>query len=187
MDWPDEQIAKATGPCDTRPLFLQDLPYSRIQQSHQPYYRFIYHCARDLRPRCYVELGVLDGWGILHAKVGNPEAQVAGVDCDLDSYRLDRYEAQFPMILVKGDSIEMAPLFALDPVIDMILFDSYHDPDYLVREFKAWDRLCVGGALQMFDDVSAPHMIPGWDAIPGPKRLVDALHEETGFGIRIKP
>lgn len=188
--WPEDQIAQATGPLDTRPGFLKNLAYCRTQLGQsQFYYRFIYHCARDLRPGCYVELGVLDGWGVLHAKVGNSQAHVIGVDQEVGSYRLDRFADLFPVTLLDGDSIAMATVFEerFGPIVEMMMFDSDHHAEYMVEEFEAWDRLCVPGAIQMFDDVLSRTLRLGWDAIPGPKRLVPALHRETGFGIRIKP
>lgn len=185
MSWPERQILEALGPEDRRPGALRSLPYAEIQLKQcQRYYRLIYALARDLRPNVYVELGVGNGWACQHVRIASPRTQIIAVDLtfDLTLINLDGIDC------FESDSIEAAPFVAkAADAAGLIFFDSCHDPNYLKREFATWDPLCAPGCVQLFDDVGVRYMRKGWKGIPDPKRKLPALHQETGFGIRVKP
>jgi len=181
----EAQIAEAIGNTDKRPVALRSLPYSEIESAQsQRCYRLLYALGRDLRPRVYVELGVLHGWGLAHMKTANPDALIVGVDLTFDVLAIPRTGLR----LIDGDSITAVWVMKfLDRSVDMIMFDSDHHSEHLLAEFNAWDPMCRSGCIQLFDDIAAPEARDAWDALPGPKYEVHELHPETGFGLRIKP
>jgi len=184
-------LAEDPRPDDLR-AWERDHPDTWIRQ--RPYYRFLYGYAKQVRPAIMVELGSDHGYGAWHMARGNQAGKVVAVDVTFD-----RFE---PMCLlanvsrVQGDSVLMARALidALDGPIGLLMVDSEHTHKHAAAEFKAYDKACAPGALQVFDDINHPaEMRAFWADLPGPKAELNALHpnklsgEVVGLGVRVKP
>lgn len=137
------------------------------------FYRIWVYClVRALRPRVFVETGVLHGMlsaFVLEALERNGEGRLISID--LPSYaesgpaNVDGYQGVLPpgrepgwlvpdelrgrWELLLGPSLELLPgVLAGAGEIDVFLHDSDHTPETMIGEFDlAWPALAGGGAL----------------------------------------
>jgi cephalosporin hydroxylase len=161
----------------------------RNKDYRRQYYRFNQLLTKTYKPELVVELGIDEGDSVAHFASGNPTTQVIGVDVHKDweypATRCKQIETFFPNFkYMRGWTWEMVKhVKALNKPIDILFIDSWHEPDYLIRDWNDYHKLCKKGSLIMVDDFFDHRLVKVFEQFPGEKFIDRSLNSEIGFMI----
>lgn len=143
------------------------------------YYRFCTALARYTQPRSVVELGVDQGDCCGHWAFGCPSATVVGVDIHKDweepSLITQQTANQFPNFkYVRDWTWNAVPTVAkLAAPIDILFIDSWHEPDYLIRDWNDYHKLLHPGSIVLVDDLALEGIEGVFKQFPGEKLICE--------------
>ncbi len=180
-------------PADDRPAWLRNMPSASDNQAL--YYRFFDALVQQFGPLDVLELGTYHGTSLAHLAYAN-SGFVVSIDVDerareiaagLDKWCVAMIDA------VVHDTLTLDVAAArrswserrLDPALrfDVLFIDTRHTFAQAMAEFERYSPLVRDGGLVFFDDLLlGAEMRALWEALPEPKRRLDALHY-TGFGV----
>lgn len=173
-----------------------------------PYYLFLYLLAKELAPKCCVELGVAQGLGsILMAAPSRAEGMkdptlpirhVVGVDIVKPGMYPEAYEIRPTLKDIlhhwNMDTVEAADRYAKEGYgpVGLIFIDSTHTRTHARREFEAWRPHLANECVLVADDIIHADNnteLPEWfeQDLPGEKKLFpDTLHRpDNCIGVAI--
>ena len=162
------------------------------------YYGFLYLLAAELRPNLMVELGTELGRAAFAMKLGCPDAEM--LTFELGTEPPDTYMNYLASVKVRvhmgTDSLDWGltrwgrrDLFGK---IDLILFDTTHDYDQVMREWYLFRPLLAPGAVAVFDDYTHEGPTKLMPEIGFPKVIFDhnnptKLHGHNGLAVTLLP
>ena len=167
-----------------------------------PYYKFLYLCIQEYRPKLVVELGTYLGTGAEHMALANHNTLVIAVDIAPQPRAYNVAEYYSNVELYVGDScikaIDVAALCHRDNLhIGLLFIDSVHDGETPTKEFQAYASLLGDEAIIACDDLLGPEhlkvkMQQFWEWLPCEKVELHELHPypsninpTPGFGVGI--
>ncbi len=177
--------------------------FGRNKHYRRQYYRFCQQLAKEANPRLVVELGIDEGDCCAHWASGNPKTLVAGVDVHKDWHpgmqqvnpveRCQHIEKLFPnFTYLRGWTWEMIPEVKKLGAIDILYIDSWHEYDYLARDWNDYAPLLNDYSIVIIDDLNMTGIDPAFNEIPGEfkiknKSLRPQYPDQPTFGIIINP
>lgn len=130
-----------------------------------PYYKLFYLIAQTLQPASVVELGSWQATGAAHFAGGHPAARVTTIDIHKDDKvaqgraveAMNHYDNLTYVNAWTWDAIHQ---FKADTKIDILFIDSWHEYQYLKRDWDDYSPFLADPALVIIDDVyNAPPSI----------------------------
>lgn len=165
-----------------------------LENAHAPYYRFLYHVAKELNNNSMVTVVVL---GINKAvccahiceALKTINNIVLGIDQVMTKEALDVANNCNNFLPICGLSIESKiehTIADFEP-IHMVFFDTTHTYQQVKGEFGIMKKYLVDGAVLVFDDVHAAEdsVLKAINEIPGEYIPLDFLHTDLGFGVKV--
>lgn len=151
-----------------------------------PYYDFLYHLAKKIKPRIVIELGTWKGDSTCRLAYGAPEAKVLTIDIGALPEAYEKTKKFKNIEMVKGDTLDESIIEYIPGNIDILFIDTIHDYEQAMAEYIAYSPKVRKGGVIMCDDVSINDgMAKFWNEVSEPKIKLLDLHY-TGFGIAIK-
>lgn len=151
---------------------------ANLPKADEPYRRFLYFLARELKAIISLELGVYMGVGLAHLAAGS--ATAVGVDkVDLGFALLEPF---YNCRVQIDDSINFLRSY-LGPQFNIIHIDTIHQPSHVAQELElALSRIADDGVICIDDIDYSEDMWAWWQSLKLPKRNLKGLHA-TGFGV----
>jgi len=164
---------------DERPELLKAM--TGAAPTTEPYCRFLYELAGDMRPTIALETGTDQGRSAAHLALGCSTSTVYTVDIEPVCTKNAQDLKLKNIIAVTADSLEYAKSIP-DGWIDLLFLDSLHSPEHLGAEWKAFRPKVRPGGIALFDDIALNGwMAKFWEKLEGEKVDLHELHY-SGFG-----
>lgn len=148
-----------------------------------PYYDFLYHLTRHIKPKLVVELGTCEGGGTVHLACGGAE-KVITIDCEQRPATVAKLSALPNVECWEAGSVNeetLERIAEMDP-IDMLFVDTLHTPSQVASELDQYLPLLSDNGLILFDDIEIDAaMKTWWNSVKGKKVSLPWLHP-SGFG-----
>lgn len=146
---------------------------------YQPYYYLMYLLAGEVRKGCIVELGVNKGYGTASFSLGNPQANIIGLDLNVAP------EIHPPNLDFHLMSALPVPEFINE--IAILHIDTEHSEANARNEFMQYRCKLLPGAVVLFDDLHAMDggVLKAFYELPYTKIQDDRLHYPNGYGVLI--
>jgi cephalosporin hydroxylase len=159
--------------------------------ARRPYYKFNQLLAKYTQPELIVELGIDRGYSCGHFAFGCPTAKIYGIDVHKDeeypSKVCREVERNFPNFkYLRGWTWDkVADIAALNKPIDILFIDSWHEYDYLAKDWNDYHKMLRKGSLVIVDDLHMSGLGNVFDKIPGEKFVDRTMNPAVPFGIVI--
>ena len=158
---------------------------------YSPYYGFMYHLARIIKPNLSFETGVHNGRASASLAVGYPDGMVVGVDPH-DHPMLDnvRQHCKNFVFLQSSSTFKntIDYITNLPHKIDILHFDTEHSYGQVMNEWIAHRNSITNGTVLLFDDTHAcdDSVLRAVYDLPLRWRMkADWLHPVCGYAIGI--
>lgn len=151
------------------------------------YYRTNQLLVKTLEPEVVVELGIDEGDSVGHFAQGCASTMVYGIDVHKDweypSQRCREVEKIFPNFkYLRGWTWErLKDIKALGKPVDFLFIDSWHEPDYLIRDWNDYCDCLHKDSLVIVDDLNDGRLQDIFYKMPGEHHLDLALGNGMGF------
>jgi hypothetical protein len=165
--------------------------WEREPKARRPYYRFCQALSKWLKPKLIVELGIDEGDCCGHWAHGSPGTQVLGVDVHKDgeypSERCRDVEKQFSNFkYLRGWTWDRVGDVAKHGKIDILMIDSWHEPDYLIKDWVDYAPLLADTNIVIIDDLQIGGLGNVLEAIPSKFTYIDrTMNPACPYGIAV--
>lgn len=158
------------------------------------YYDLFYRLAQAFKPGLVVELGAWRGLSAASFAAGHPQGQVVTIDIHKDDKlaqsKTIEAAGHYPnLTYLNGWTWNMVETVKkLGQPIDILFIDSWHEYQYLKRDWDDYSPLLAQPSLVIVDDVYDQGSIEGqrfWDELPGEKYLDKQIHGKVPMGFLI--
>jgi predicted O-methyltransferase YrrM len=168
-----------TAAPDDRPKLLKDL--TAQAPTTEPYLRFFYELAGELRPTIVLETGTDRGRSAAHLALGCPTSTVYTLDIDPACKKNVDDLGIKNVISVATNSLEYVKTIP-DGWVDLLFLDSLHVYEHVTKEWAAFRPKVRPGGIAFFDDIALDAgMKRFWAEVQGEKVDLPELHY-SGFG-----
>lgn len=142
------------------------------------YYRFCQELVRALKPALVVELGIDEGDCSGHFANGCPDTLVIGVDVHKDDERPSnrcRYiQSNFSNFkYLRGWTWDKVNEVASHGKIDILFIDSWHEYEYMAKDWNDYAPLLADNAIVLVDDLPMKPVKRAFDEIPAEFVMID--------------
>lgn len=172
---------------------LEDTWLEALNPDDEPYWRFLYLLAREVRPAVSVVIGTWKGEDVAHLALGYPEGQVLGIDpqwCPAwTGVVVHCPNAQF--LVGEAHAVNL-PDWVKN--VGIVFQDSTHHYLESVKEWERFIPLMVKGGYWVCDDITPSFwdplvdppglgMVQYFESRPGEKKLFPGLHLGNVIGV----
>lgn len=171
----------------------EDIDGRGRRNSHyrRPYYKLCYLISQIYKPEIVVELGIDEGDCCGHWAFGCPTTNVYGIDIHKDwewpsksCLRIEQALNNFKYL--RGWTWDkLKDITALNKPIDILYIDSWHEQDYLIRDWNDYHGLLREGSLVLVDDLHMAGLGNIFEKLPGEKFVDATMNSACPFGIMI--
>jgi len=164
----------AIDPLANHRQFQEKLRDLTAMTKHIAIYPFMYFLAQRVRPKRYLEVGILRAWSTIVVVTAHPSTEIVGVDnwsdsmamtCEEAGVRIKAYGHVGKLTLLSGDSRKIVtPDLG---VFDLILVDGGHALDVMKADLDNCAALLIPGGYLVAHDIFASHVparVPLWNA-----------------------
>jgi len=172
-----------------------DGPDGRNACYRRSYYRFCMLLARLVRPGLIVELGIDEGDCCGHWAFGAPEATVLGVDVHKDgeapsimarsvaaNFSNFQYHRNWTWQAIR----DLGPWIKERGGIDILFIDSWHEYDYLARDWNDWSPYLKEDGIVLVDDLQMGGIAQGFMSLPGEKITDSTMNPAVPLGVMLR-
>jgi predicted O-methyltransferase YrrM len=166
---------------------------NRNKHYRRPYYRFCQALVKLTTPKLIVELGIDEGDCSGHLANGCKTATVLGVDVHKDweypSQRCREVEKQFSNFkYLRGWTWDKVSEVKTYGPIDILFIDSWHQFDYLAKDWNDYAPLLNDNSIVLIDDLQMDRIGEAFTMIPAQESYIDrSMNSQIPFGILINP
>jgi hypothetical protein len=163
----------------------------RNSHYRRPYYKLCHLISKTYQPNVIVELGIDEGDCCGHWAFGCPTTQVYGIDVHKDwdwpSKCCQKIEQNFSNFhYLRGWTWDrLKDIVALNKPIDVLYIDSWHEADYLIRDWNDYHKLLRKGSLVLVDDLQMSGLGNVFEKFPGEKFVDISMNSACPIGIMI--
>ncbi len=168
------------------PLAIMAESYYGVGGPCGPYYRFLFHLAKTMKPSLVVELGSYRGGSTAYLAEGSA-CKVVAVEPYPQPEFSDVVKRYSNIDWRKDASLSKDVLDSVaDQSVDLCFIDTVHTEEFAVPEYKAWSSKMKSGGVMLFDDITIDEsMSKAWAIIKSldqrDKISLPSLHY-SGFG-----
>jgi predicted O-methyltransferase YrrM len=143
--------------------------------------------TKTYEPELVVELGIDEGDNVAHFANGCSKSKIYGIDVHKDweypSTRCKTVEKTFPnFTYLRGWTWDkLHDIERLGKPIDILFIDSWHEPDYLIRDWNDFHKLLRPGSLVMVDDLHDNRLYEIFEKFPGERILDRSMGTDMGI------